>query len=75
MKHTNPIAKELCRPIINKNGTKTGGTAAMLRNIKEAGGIDHVIDKVQESTIKATAAELFLNDIASEKRENIKKTS
>lgn len=74
MKHTNPIAAELCRPAVNKNGRKYGGAAVMNHNIKEAGGIDHVIDIIQESTIKATAASLFSDTIASEKRARIKRT-
>ena len=45
----------------------------MNHNIKEAGGIDHVIDTIQESTIKATAATIFSDTIASEKRAKIKK--
>ena len=73
MKHTNPIAAELCRPAVNKNGRRYGGAAAMNHNIKDAGGIDHVIDTIQESTIKATAASIFSDTIASEKRAKIKK--
>lgn len=74
MSHKNPIANELCRPFVNENGRKVGGNAALLKNIKDAGGIDHVFDKVQECTIKATAAVMFSDDIASEKRAKIKKT-
>ena len=73
MKHTNPIAAELCRPAVNENGRRYGGATAMNHNIKEAGGIDHVIDTIQESTIKATAATIFSDTIASEKRAKIKK--
>lgn len=73
MKHTNPIAAELCRPVVNENGRKYGGAAAMNHNIKEAGGIDNVIDTILESTIKATAASIFFDTIASEKRAKIKK--
>ena len=73
MKHTNPIAADLCRQSVNENGRRYGGAAAMNHNIKEAGGIDHVIDTIQESTIKATAATIFSDTIASEKRAKIKK--
>jgi len=50
MSHKNPIANELCRPFVNENGRKVSGNAALLKNIKDAGGIDHVLDKVQECT-------------------------
>ena len=73
MKHTNPIAAELCRTQTNAKGRKIGGNAVLLKNIKDAGGIDHVIDMIQESTIKATAAQIFSDTIASEKRAKIKK--
>ena len=73
MSHKNPIADELCRSFVNENGRKVGGNAALLKYIKDAGGIDHVIDTIQESTIKATAASIFSDTIASEKRAKIKK--
>ncbi|MDE5767807.1 MAG: hypothetical protein K2H82_00260 [Oscillospiraceae bacterium] len=75
MKHTNPIADYLCRPALDKNGKPYSGAPAMLHNIKEMGGIDHVLDTVQESTIKATSAIIFSDTIASEKRAKIKKIS
>ena len=46
MSHKNPIADELCRSFVNENGRKVGGNAALLKNIKDAGGIKKNIAKL-----------------------------
>ncbi len=71
---TNAIAEQLCKSYSNSDGQTVSGNAALLHNIKKAGGLDHVIDMIQFSDYQAAAANNFADALANEQRSCIKKT-